>query len=46
MFNCYFIFGFYLIFQVLFNKSEKDKCLSYILQINGISKIWEDYQQN
>jgi len=34
MFNCYFIFGFYLKFQVLFNKSGNDKCLGYILQIS------------
>jgi len=33
--NCYFIFGFYLIFQVLFNKSGKDKRWGYIFQISG-----------
>jgi len=29
------IFGFYLVFQVLFDKSGKDKCLGYNLQISG-----------
>jgi len=34
MFHYYFIFGFYLIFQVLLNKSGKDKSLEYHLQIS------------
>jgi len=35
MLYCYFIFGFNVIFQVLINKSKKDKCVNYILQISG-----------
>jgi len=32
---CYFIFGFYLILEVLSNKSGKNKCVDYILQKRG-----------
>jgi len=41
MFNCYFIFGFYFIFQVLFNKSEKDKLFDLYFANEWKSHIFE-----